>query len=239
MHWRGRILVRVVSWATTLWLAPQSSLAQQTSSTSTGASGSGWQGLRVVIDSLYVEDGALLVDFHADSLVTAKLLEGLRRGLTSSISYHLQLWHKRWISDLIAERRFEWKAAFDNWEQKYIVVGGGERRLTAAAATLRAKWTTHRSLQLVDIDRLQPGRNYYLVVEAFFEPVSKENLREIRGWLAGEVKGGAPADSNTAHSGVKLRLLETLMNLIGFGGKKISTRSATFQLRENAILWQP
>jgi hypothetical protein len=221
-------------------------------------------GLRVAIDSLFVEDGVLRVDFHADSAVTAKLLEGLRRGLTAAISYHVQLWQKRWFGDMVAERRLDWKVSFDNWERKYIVVGLGERRLTAFANTVREKWTRHRGVRLAEVSRLQPEKNYYLVIEAFLEPVSKENLREIRGWLAGEVKGisslparadsnataaagadstagrtEAAADSTDDKPGFKLRFLETVIDLIGFGGKKVSTRSVAFQVEADKILWQP
>ena len=55
----------------------------------------------------------LRADFHADSAVTVKLLEGLRRGLTAAITYHVQVWQKRWLSDLVAERRREQRAAAD------------------------------------------------------------------------------------------------------------------------------
>ena len=221
-------------------------------------------GLRIAIDSLYVLDGAVRVDFHADSAVTVKLLEGLRRGLTASITYHVQVWQKRWLSDLVAERRLEWKASFDNWERKFIVAGLGEKRLTASANTVREKWTQHRGVRLTETNRLQTGKNYFVVIEAFLEPVSKENLREIRGWLAGEVKevssSSSPADSSIANNskadstgrtivapaestdekpGFKLRILETVVNLIGFGGKKVNARSRIFQIEENTILWQP
>ena len=248
---------------TTLWLSPAWPTPSDASSVidDDKAAVRAEPGMRVIIDSLYVEDGALRVDFHCDSAVTVKLLDGLRRGLTASVSYHLQLWHKRWFSDLIAERRLEWKATFDHWEQKYVVIANGERRLTSSAVTVREKWTKHQALWLIETSRLQPGRDYYLAIEAFLEPVSKENLREIRGWLAGEVRGSktttaadsagqkgddesrplnaAPPDSTAERPGVKLRLLETLMNLIGFGGKKARARSAIFQIEENNILWQP
>ncbi len=221
-------------------------------------------GLRVVIDSLYVLEGALRVDFHADSAVTVKLLDGLRRGLTASITYHVQVWHKRWLSDLVAERRLEWKASFDNWERKFIVAGLGERRMTASANTVRERWTYQRGVRMMETGRLQTGQNYFVVIEAFLEPVSKENLREIRGWLAGEVKGvsspsspadtslaknskadstgrttGVSADSTDEKPGIKFRLLETIVNLVGFGGKKVDAQSRIFQIDGNEILWQP
>jgi hypothetical protein len=238
-------------WATALWLAWPNALAGDDPPRRD-------QGLRVAIDSLYVGEGALRVNFHADSAVTEKLLDGLRRGLTASITYKLQLWHKRLFSDLGAEQSLQYKATFDNWEQKYVVVGAGERRVTSLVATLREKWTMHRHVRLVDIERLQPGRTYYLIIEAVLEPVSKENLREIRGWLSGEVKSAperlgkltkadssshadGASDSTKAAAeppGLKQRVFETLMNLIGFGGKTVSARTENFRVEENAILWQ-
>jgi len=240
--------------ATALWLASPAWLHDDGGNDSSRAA----QGLRVAIDSLYVVDGALRVNFHADNAVTEKLLQGLRRGLTASISYKLQLWHKRLFSDLVAERSLQFKATFDNWEQKYVVVGAGERRVTSSVATLREKWTMHRQVRLVDIERLQTGRTYYLIIEAVLEPVSKENLREIRGWLSGEVKNAperlgkltkadsssqadSASDSTNAaaeSTGLKQRVFETLMNLIGFGGKTVSARTEDFRVEENTILWQ-
>jgi len=261
VRWRGRVLGSLVLLTINVpVLAFRTTPAAQNAEAPTRAS----DGLRLAIDSLYIDDGMLQVDFHADSALTAKLLEGLRRGLTASITYHVQVWQKRWLSEVAAERRIEWKASFDNWERKYIVVGRGERRLTASAATVREKWARQRGLRLVEMNRLQPGKNYYLTIEALLEPVSKENLREIRGWLAGEVRGAAStsangdtsdtanaradsiaratsaaADSTVEKPGFKLRFLETLMNLIGFGGKKTSLRSANFQIEDNHIVWQP
>lgn len=260
MHWRGRMISGFVSlFAGAYLFFFSNTLAAQDAHTPPNPA----EGLRLVIDSLYVNDGILRVDFHADSAVTVKLLEGLRRGLTAAITYHVQVWQKRWLSDLVAERRLEWKASFDNWERKYIVAGLDERRLTSSVATVREKWSVQRGLRLVDASRLQPEKNYFIVIEAFLEPVSKENLREIRGWLAGEIKsatGSSPqadtsaatdyrtdstgrtteaaVDSSAEKSGIKLRILETVMNLIGFGGKKTSARSEIFQVRENTILWQ-
>jgi len=261
MRWRDRVLEGLVVMLAGLpALVLSDKLAAQEAEVPRASN----EGLRLEIDSLYVLDGALRVDFHADSAVTVKLLDGLRRGLTASITYHVQVWQKRWLSDLVAERRLEWKASFDNWDRKYIVAGLGEKRLTASANTVREKWTQHRGVRMTETSRLQSGKNYFVVIETFLEPVSKENLREIRGWLAGEVKGvstpssradssaaagsgadstarrvEAPADSTDEKPGIKLRFLETLVNLIGFGGKKADTRSPIFQIEENTILWQP
>jgi len=257
MRWRDRMLEGLIGMLVGLpALVLSDKLAAQEAETSSGSK----DGLRIVIDSLYVMDNALRVDFHADSALTVKLLDGLRRGLTASITYHAQVWQKRWFSDVVGERRLEWKASFDRWERKYIVAGLGERRITASAKTVREKWTQQRGVRLAETGRLQTGKNYFVVIEAFLEPVSKENLREIRGWLAGEVKGvtasssradsgavadtsariaEAPADSTDEKPGFKLRILETLVNLIGFGGKKVNARSRIFRIEENEIQWQP
>jgi len=261
MRWRNRVFAGFAGMLVGLHaLVMSDSIVAQNADAPPG----GHDGLHVVIDSLYVLEGALRVDFHADSAVTVKLVDGLRRGLTASITFHVQVWHKRWLSDLVAERRLEFKASFDNWERKFIVAGLGERRLTASANTVREKWTQHRGVRMIETGRMQTGKNYFVVIEAFLEPVSKENLREIRGWLAGEVKGvsspsspadtslvnnsktdsigrtiEASADSTDEKPGFKLRFLETVVNLIGFGGKKANARSPIFQIDEDKILWQP
>ncbi|MGH7452841.1 MAG: DUF4390 domain-containing protein, partial [bacterium] len=168
------------------WLIVPPGLAQETS---------------VVIDSLRMKENYLLVDFHADSLLTRHLLNGMQRGLTSSAQYRVQLWRKRGFlfgSTLLAERQYEIKSTYDPWEQKYVIITAAERRLTSALDLVRHWWEQHHGVALAELKDLHPSRRHFVTIDLQIEPVSKESLNEIRGWLAGEVKGAGKSDSTGA-----------------------------------------
>jgi hypothetical protein len=216
-----------------LGLAPFSGLAQETS---------------LVIDSLRLKENYLLVDFHADNLLTRQLLNGMQRGLTSSAQYRVQLWRKRGFlfgSTLLAERQYEIKSTYDPWEQKYVIITAAERRLTSALDLVRRWWEQHHGVALAESKDLHPARRHFVTIDLQVEPVSKESLNEIRGWLAGEVKGAGKTDStNTANNEEKARdipdrLLNFLVNVTGFGKRVIAVKSLNFRLTEQGeIEWE-
>lgn len=206
---------------------------------------------RVVIDSLRVQENYFYVDFHVDSLLTTHLLNGMQRGLTSAAQFRVQLWRKRsrWFgSTLVTERRYEIKSTYDPWEQKYVIVTAEERRLTSALDLLRRWWEQHRGVALAETKEFNPARRYFVTIELLVEPVSKESLNEIRGWLAGEVKIAAPQDSTPSDStasaekrdgSVPDRLLNLLINLTGFGKQVITAQSEAFGLNVSGMMvWE-
>jgi hypothetical protein len=195
------------------------------------------QTTRIVLDSLRIEGNDFVIDFHVDSLLNQNLLAGMRRGLTSSAQFRVQLWRKRglWFgSTLLAQRQYEIKSTYDQWEQKYVLITPGEKRLTSKVDLMRQRWEQHHGVALVEAAKLHPSRQHFVTIELQIEPVSKETLNEIRGWLAGEGKS-LPQDSTDA-SGDKNRkdapdrFLEMIVNLTGFGKRVISMKSEMFQL---------
>jgi hypothetical protein len=199
------------------------------------------QEIRLVIDSLRVAENYLVVDFHADSLLNHHLLTGMQRGFTSAAQFRVQLWRKRkgWFgSNLIATREYEIKSAYDPWDKKYLIITAEERRLTSAMSLLRELWEQHRGVALAEAAQLDSLRRYFVTVELLVEPVSKENLNEIRGWLAGEIKIATKRDSTNAVAEKKSkdapgRLLDLIVNLTGFGKRAISVKSEIFQINPN------
>ncbi len=206
------------------------------------------QETRVVIDSLRLKENYLFIDFHADSLLTRQLLNGMQRGLTSSAQFRVQLWRQRGFlfgSTLLAERQYEIKSTYDPWEQKYVIITAAERRLTSALELVRHWWEQHHGVALAELKNLHPSRRHFVTIDLQVEPVSKESLNEIRGWLAGEVKGAGKSDStNTANHKEKGRdipdrLLNFLVTITGFGKRVISVKAANFRINEKGeIEWE-
>jgi hypothetical protein len=205
------------------------------------------QETRVVIDSLRLQESRLLVDFHADSLLTPHLLNGMQRGLTSAAQFRVQLWRKRsrWFGNtLLVERHYEIKTTYDQWEQKYVIVTTAERRLTSALDLVKSWWERHRGLTLIEAKELHPSRRHFLTIELLVEPVSKESLNEIRGWLAGEVKSTANSDSTNATEkkegeAIPDRMLNFFINITGLGKRVITVQSKNFWIDESGkIEWE-
>lgn len=199
---------------------------------------------QVVLDSLRIEGGQLLADFHIDSLLTAKVWQGLERGMTSAGRFRIQLWRKRGflLNSLVTERDFEIKTAFDPWEQQFLIETWEERRKTKLRDYVRQKWEQHRGLLLADSTRISGKHRYFVVLTLQFEPVSRESLQEIRGWLAGEMKTVGKRDSTQAEPqktrGLQDRMLGFVVELTGLGEKSLSVKSELFRVVENKLMFE-
>lgn len=206
------------------------------------------QEIRLVIDSLRFKENHLVLDFHVDSLLTSHLLYGMQRGLTSSAQFRVQLWRKRrhWFGSILeTERQYEIKSTYEPWEQKYVLITAGERRLTSALDLMRRRWEQHHDVALTETKALDHRRRYFVTIELLFEPVSKESLNEIRGWLAGGGGKTAATSDSTAAAAAKGdenipdRLLNLLINLTGFGKQVITAQTAIFGITESGMMaWE-
>jgi len=200
---------------------------------------------RIVLDSLRVEEGQLLADFHVDSLLTTMVWQSMQRGMTSAARFRIQLWRKRgfMLNGLVAERDFEIKTTFDPWEQQFVVQTWEERRMTKARDYVRLKWERHHGLLLADSTQINPKHRYYVVIALQFEPVSRESLQEIRGWLAGEMKAAGRRDSTQTGApqktrGLQDRMLNFVVELTGLGEQSLSLKSELFRVLEAKIMFE-
>jgi len=200
---------------------------------------------QLVLDTLRVETSRLLVDFHVDSLLTAPIWTGMQRGITSVARIRVQLWRKRGLllNSLVTEREFEIKTAFDPWEQQFVVQTWEERRLTKAREYVQQQWEQHRNWLLADSTKLNVKHRYYVVIELHFEPVSRESLREVRGWLAGEMKALGRRDSTKVEEpqksrGLQDRMLNFIVDLTGLGEQVTSLKSGIFRVVEGKVVFE-
>ncbi len=197
-----------------------------------------------MLDSLRLEAGQLLADFHVDSLLTTKVWQSLERGMTSAARFRIQLWRKRGLllNSLVAERDFEIKTAFDPWEQQFLVETWEERRMTKSRDFVRQKWEQHRGLVLADSGKISDKHRYYVVLALQFEPISRESLQEIRGWLAGEVKSVGKRDSTQVvpqkSRGLQDRMLGFVVELTGLGEQSLSIKSELFRVVEDQLMFE-
>lgn len=164
--------------------------------------------------------------------------------MTSAARFRIQLWRKRGVllNSLVAERDFEIKTAFDPWEQQFLVETWEERRMTKSREYVREKWERHRGLLLADSSEISDKHRYYVVLSLHFEPVSRESLQEIRGWLAGEMKSVGKRDSTKAEPkktrGLQDRMLGFVVELTGLGEQSLSIKSEFFRVVKEKLMFE-
>ena len=183
---------------------------------------------KIIIDSLFVNEGHLVACYHIDGLLDQKLVEGLQKGFTSEIVHHIRLWRsKALISSLVAEIFYPITINYDNWETKYAITTESESRLTAQIETVREKCTILRDYPLAQISDLDPGGKYYVDIQVTIQPISAQKYQELREWLSSgsgdeERRGDQPERIKRG------RFFGVLINLLGFGDKRISVKTDDF-----------
>lgn len=190
---------------------------------------------KIVVDSVIVTSTHVTLDFHADGLIDDKIAEGLRKGRTSTLEYHIQLWGKKsgLLNQLVDEYYFPMKVYYDFWENKYAILTPNETRLTPSIETVRKKCTEITEFDGIPIARFQPDMSYTFVVELLLRPLSVENYQEIKSWLGGEVKNlelNNLKEADKAAKGLGNRLLRMFMTITGFGDRIISAKSKEFRI---------
>ncbi len=197
---------------------------------------------RVIIDSVKVSATMLLLDFTVDGIIDQKAAEGLKKGLTSTIEYQIQLWEKSsgWINRLLISRDLRLKVFFDNWENKYKIISAEEERLTSSLETVRDKCSQLKNVEIFPVEKLKSDKKYYLTIKAVLKPLSVENYQEIKNWISGQAKSldlKHLDDTQQQEKKVKGGMFKMFLALTGFGDRAVSGRSDDFSIAENKIFW--
>ncbi|OQX87694.1 hypothetical protein B6D60_03370 [candidate division KSB1 bacterium 4484_87] len=197
---------------------------------------------KVLIDSVSVKEGNIVVSFHAQGIFDEKVIQGLRRGLTSTFQYEVQLWERksRWVNSLIISQSRRIKVYFDNWEKKYLVLSPEERRLTASLEKVQKHCTRLENVALIPLTKISPKKKYFVSVKAVLRPLSMENYQEIKNWLSGSAKNLDVKnldDSEEQERRIKGGFLKLLLSLTGFGDKVISGKSNDFNVQAGKVVF--
>ncbi len=197
---------------------------------------------RVVIDSVKINSGSLMLDFHVDEIIDEKVAEGLLKGLTSTIEYQVELWEKRGVlNHLVAQQDVRMKVFYDNWEHKYVIMSVEEKRLTSSLETVKKKCSRVQNFSIIPINKLKSKNNYFFNVKVILRPLSIENYQEIRHWLSGKAKNFKLDDlDDTEKQEKKFKggLFKMFLALTGFGDRVISGKSDDFKIQEEEIVWK-
>jgi len=190
-----------------------------------------------------IENGSLLINFEVNDLMKKEIIQGLQKGMTAALEYQVQLWKQRphWADQLISEKIIRMKVSFDNWERRYVLDRPREDVRLLTEDRIKEKCSKLVDFPLSSQENLETGSRYIVAIKVVLQPMSVENYQEIKRWLAGEVREINPkAISSSKSPGKKAGnwLLGLVLNLIGFGDRIITAKSAAFTWNESAVVFE-
>jgi hypothetical protein len=137
-------------------------------------------------------DRGLLRVTTTANLLDARAYERLDDGLPSTVV--LRIWlspagKQRVIAAAVLRRQI----VYDLWDEVYTVVSAGPSGRRTSQVKFKAealKLLTSVDVTLTGVDALEPGVAYTCTVQAELNPVSPDNLAEVRRWLSDGSGGG-------------------------------------------------
>lgn len=198
----------------------------------------------VTIDSIRFVNGDFSVDFRVEELFDEAIIDGLERGFTVGITYQVELWRVRnnWFDQLLTRQVLQYKTGYNKFDRRYFWVNessefGPESLVSSSFEKITQKCSVLEELILAKKDDFNVDNQYYVVITGILEPLSVENMDEMRKWLGGEVSGlelkENPEDSPKKLTG---RLLTLIKNITGFGDRHYAGRSGDFVITVDGLV---
>lgn len=197
---------------------------------------------RIVVDNLVTDSTTLLIDFHAEGLIDAKVRERLRSGFTTIFEYRIQLWRRKSVifDQLIAENFCRMKLTFDNWDNRFRIMTDFEDRKTTSIEKAKEMCLTMQGFGLTPLQKLHANTEYSVTVQLLVKPISVENLEEIERALRGEqISPNNPEKNIPANSPPEQnRVLKFILAFTGLGDKVLTSPRFNFHLDDkNQVLY--
>jgi hypothetical protein len=186
---------------------------------------------KLEIDSLFVEQDQLYINFHINNLLEKKTIEGLQRGFTSQIEHQVRLWKTtKLVSSIEAEVSHTIIIYYDSWENKFAIVRENEKRLTGNVDRLTDQCSNVTGLYLTLTTKLNAESKYYISIQSSFQPMSDEAYNDLREWMS--QKPDKTSENKTPKK--RGRILGVFLDLMGFGDSNIICKSRDFYIRNNS-----
>jgi hypothetical protein len=142
--------------------------------------------------NIYDEDEYLCVDFYLKDALDRELIQAMRNGIPTLLSYQVDIWLDRanWYDKLIKSVRYSYRMNYDNWDTLYTVDAVAEERQEVISACDVAELVhlvcNQQRMKTCRLGMLDRGRSYYVTISAEIEALSAERIREIDSWLGGD-----------------------------------------------------
>jgi hypothetical protein len=163
--------------------------------------------------------GNLWVTTRLADPIESRVEKSLMRGMPANLQLHVELWRRRggWFDRMERSVDAAVRLRYDVWSEEWRL----ERSNTAPVLlgsmdSLEAALSAPLQLEVPGLDRVPAGARCYVVVTVTMKPLSVEDVREVEGWLSGEVR-------DQGHSGFGVvtqlprSLFDAVRNFTGFG----------------------
>lgn len=178
------------------------------------------------------EENRLMIDFEVNKVLDQDVITGMKKGMTAALLYEVQLWEKRprWINSLITEKAIRMKINYDNWEQRFRLMRR-DKTDSYDELLLQKECASLKNIPVADAGHLEENKIYYITVRIIVQPMTLENLEEMRDWLSGEVREIDPGDIEPVRSPAKQTtrwIFRLFRNVTGFSDRVVTARSPVF-----------
>lgn len=175
----------------------------------------------------------LLVDVRTDDLVDEDVQRALRSGLPARVRLRMELWARRSVlwDELVIALQTEVRVVFTLLDERFDVLDDAGRLVfTSADVADVVRWLENvRALPLCALDELEPGRKHYVTAELRLDPLTVEEVRDLRRWLRGAL---TEEDERSSVERLSGQLLGVVKGKLGLGDRQRSGRSPSFELEE-------
>lgn len=178
--------------------------------------------------------GYVYCDVRLRDPFETRVRESLERGMPATLSVRAELWRRRhgWFDRLEGNYEAAVRIRYDVWSEEFRIERPGAAvelvpSLAAAESLLSHPW----ALPVARIGQLQPEADYYVAVSAVLKPLSVEDVKEVEGWLSGEVESQRRAGIGIVTE-LPRALFDAVRNFAGFGDRRVRTASLDFTLAD-------
>jgi hypothetical protein len=191
-------------------------------------------------NDIRVKDGRLRVHFTVTNLFDKEVFATLQKGMTAAVEYQIQLWKEQenWADQLMSDNLCRMKIAYDNWEKRYVLtLRDGSVKLVNEDGVWEhcAKVS---GFPVLEAEKLEEGRRYRIAIKVTFQPMSIENVQDIKRWLSGEGEGVKTKTAEEPKAPLKRArdwLLSLVVNVSGFGDRVYMAESMPFIWQDGAV----
>lgn len=190
--------------------------------------------LDLTVDSPREHDGYVYCDVRVSEPFEPRVRESLEHGMPATLVVRAELWRRRrgWFDRLESTYEAAVRIRYDVWSEQFRIERPGAdpvlvSSLNEADAFLSHPW----ALPVARIGQLKPEAVYYVAVGAVLKPLSVEDVKEVEGWLSGEVESQRKAGLGVVTE-LPLALFDAVRNFAGFGDRRVRIASDDFSMAD-------
>jgi hypothetical protein len=190
--------------------------------------------LDLTVDAPREHGGYVYCDVRLREPFEPRVRESLEHGMPATLSVRAELWRRRrgWFDKLESNYEAAVRIRYDVWSEQFRIERPGAEpafvpSLDAADALLSHPW----ALPVGRIGQLRPEGVYYVAAQAVLKPLSVEDVKEVEGWLSGEVESQRKAGIGVVTE-LPRALFDAVRNFAGFGDRRVRTTSMDFSLAD-------